>query len=155
VEAGFYHLTRSSLEAALFQLLDKIVASGQRAVVLASSAERVEDLAKALWTLGKDSFLPHGTRADGYPEDQPVYLTERPEYPNGASVLVLVDGAETEPPAEIKRVLVLFDGADPDAVAQARALWQRWRAAGAGLTYWQQGERRGWERAQTVRPQPA
>ena len=83
-EVGFYHLTRSALEPALGRLLERVLDSGLRAVVRASSAERAEALNRALWQFGRDSFLPHGTRADGSAEDQPVFLTEREDYPNGA-----------------------------------------------------------------------
>ena len=67
---------------------------------MASSPERVEALNRALWTYGRDSFLPHGTRDDGFAEDQPMFLTDQADYPNGATVLVLVDGAEAEPPPQ-------------------------------------------------------
>ena len=140
-EIGFYHLTRTALEPALGRLLERVLESGLRAVVRASSAERVEALNRALWLFGRDSFLPHGSRADGEPESQPVFLTDQDDVPNGATVLVLVDGAEVEPPAQFSRCLFLFDGNDPTAVEQARAAWRRWRAQGADVTYWQQAER--------------
>jgi DNA polymerase-3 subunit chi len=146
VEYGFYHLTRTALEPALGQLLERVLASGQRAVVVASSPERVEALNRALWTFGRDSFLPHGSRDDGFAEEQPVFLTDRADFPNGATVLVLVDGAEVAPPPQFTRCLYLFDGNDEAARAQARALWRRLRESGAALTYWQQTER-GWQRA--------
>jgi DNA polymerase-3 subunit chi len=146
VEVGFYHLQRTALEPALARLLERVLASGQRAVVRASSADRVEALNRALWTIGQGSFLPHGSRADGFAEDQPVFLTEAADYPNGATVLVLVDGAEVEPPPEVTRCLYLFDGNDPQAVAGARERWRRWRERGAEITYWQQTER-GWRNA--------
>jgi DNA polymerase-3 subunit chi len=149
VEIGFYHLTRSALEPALGRLLEKVLASGQRAVVRASSAERVAALDRALWTFGRDSFLPHGTHQDGAVEAQPVFLTHEDDHPNGARVVVLVDGAEAEPPAGIERLLVMFDGTDEAAVAQARDLWRRWRDRGAVLTYWQQTER-GWTKAMST-----
>jgi DNA polymerase-3 subunit chi len=146
VEYGFYHMTRTALEPALGRLLERVLASGQRAVVVASSPERVEALSRALWTFGRDSFLPHGTRDDGFAADQPVFLTDQADYPNGAAVLVLVDGAEIEPPPQFTRCLYLFDGNDEAALAAARALWRRLRERGATLTYWQQTER-GWQRA--------
>lgn len=146
VEFGFYHLTRTALEPALGRLLERVLASGQRAVVVASSAERVEALNRALWTFGRDSFLPHGSREDGHAEDQPVFLTHEADCPNGATVLVLVDGAEVEPPAPFARCLVMFDGNDEQALTQARALWRRWREQGQKLTYWRQTER-GWHQA--------
>jgi DNA polymerase-3 subunit chi len=146
VEVGFYHLQRTALEPALARLLERVLASGQRAVVRASSADRVEALNRALWTIGQGSFLPHGSRADGFAEDQPIFLTDAADYPNGATVMVLVDGAEVEPPPAVTRCLYLFDGNDPQAVAEARARWRRWRERGASITYWQQTER-GWQNA--------
>lgn len=147
-EIGFYHLTRTALEPALGRLLERALDSGLRAVVRASSAERVEALNRALWLFGRDSFLPHGSRADGEPERQPVFLTDQDDVPNGATLLVLVDGAEADP-APFSRCLYLFDGNDEEAVEHARDLWRRWREQGAMLTYWQQGER-GWQKAMST-----
>jgi len=145
-EFGFYHLQRTALEPALGRLLERVLANGHRAVVQASSPERVEALNRALWTYGRESFLPHGSREDGELEEQPVFLTHEEHYPNGADVLILVDGAEVEPRAQFVRCACLFDGNDEEAVARARELWRQWRARGAKLTYWQQTER-GWTKA--------
>jgi DNA polymerase-3 subunit chi len=117
--------------------------------VRASSPERVEALNRALWTFGRDSFLPHGSRDDGFAEDQPVFLTDEADYPNGATVLVLVDGADVDPPEQFSRCLYMFDGNEEQALEQARALWQRWRERGATLAYWQQTER-GWQKARST-----
>jgi DNA polymerase-3 subunit chi len=153
IEYGFYHLTRTPLEPALGRLLERVLASGQRAVVVASSPERVEALNRALWIFGRESFLPHGSREDGFAEDQPVFLTDAADFPNGATVLVLVDGAEVEPPPQFTRCLYVFDGNDEAAVAQARALWRSLRDRGEALTYWQQTER-GWQKTMaTTDPQ--
>jgi DNA polymerase-3 subunit chi len=153
MEYGFYHLTRTPLEPALGRLLERVLASGQRSVVVASSTERVEALNRALWTFGRESFLPHGSREDGFADDQPVFLTDEADFPNGATVLVLVDGAEVEPPPQFTRCLYMFDGNDEAAVVQARALWRRLHERGAALTYWQQTER-GWQKTMaTTDPQ--
>ncbi|HEX2478158.1 MAG TPA: DNA polymerase III subunit chi [Geminicoccaceae bacterium] len=153
VEYGFYHLTRTPLEPALGRLLERVLASGQRAVVVASSPERVEALNRALWIFGRESFLPHGTREDGFVEEQPVFLTDQADFPNGATVLVLVDGAETAPPPQFTRCLYMFDGNDESALAQARDFRRRLRERGEALTYWQQTER-GWQKAMaTTDPQ--
>lgn len=147
-EIGFYHLTRTALEPALGRLLTKVLESGKRAVVMASSAERIEALARSLWTWRADSFLPHGSAKDGHAEQQPVFLTTQPEVPNGASVLVLVDGAEADPiPEGIDRVLIMFDGQDQATVQRAREAWKTHQDKGDKLVYWQQTERGGWNKA--------
>ena len=66
-EVRFYHLTRTTLEAALPQMLERTLARGQRAVVMAGSEERVEALNAHLWTYKERSFLPHGSVKDGFP----------------------------------------------------------------------------------------
>ncbi len=147
MQVGFYHLTRSRLEEALPRLLEKVLEAGQRAVVRVADGEQLELLNRALWTYRRESFLPHGTRADGFAERQPIYLTAGLENPNGARVLVLVGGASTEGMADYERCLDLFDGNDPEAVAAARARWRAAREAGHELVYWQQKEGGGWQRA--------
>jgi DNA polymerase III subunit chi len=144
-QIGFYHLTRSSLEQALPKLLDKALAAGYRAVVLAGSPERVEALNDRLWTFEPDSWLPHGSNKDGDAALQPIWLTDRDENPNGATILVMCDGARSEAVAGFGRCLDLFDGNDDAAVQAARERWKLWKTEGHDLIYYQQTERGGWE----------
>ncbi len=142
---GFYHLQRWPLDKALPALLEKVIGSGLRAVVAAGSNERVQWLDQLLWTYDPASWLPHGSVRDGDPELQPVWLTVRDENPNGAQVLVIVDGAAPDSLDGFERVLDLFDGNDEAAVAAARRRWTAWKDAGHALVYYQQSERGGWE----------
>lgn len=147
-EIRFYHLQRVSVERALPPLLAKALERGLRAVVVAGSEERVEHLNETLWTYDAASFLPHGSARDGAAADQPVWLTTRPENPNGAQLLVLTDGAGADLGAleGVSLICDLFDGNDPEAVAAARERWRRCKAAGHELTYWRQSAAGGWER---------
>lgn len=142
---GFYHLIHWPLDKALPKLLEKVLASGQRAVVMAGSSERIEHLNALLWTYDPGSWLPHGSRSDGDAALQPVWLTDQDENPNQATVLVLTDGVVTPLIDSFERCLDLFDGRDPQAVEAARNRWRMWKAAGHDLTYLQQTERGGWE----------
>ncbi|WP_333670302.1 DNA polymerase III subunit chi [Elioraea tepidiphila] len=144
-EIGFYHLTRTSLDVALPKLLGRVLATGGRAVVKAASEDRVAALDTALWLCPDPDWLPHGTRATGEADLQPIWLTTDDEAPNGARHLFLVEGAESARLAAFERVFDLFDGRDEDAVAAARQRWAAAKAAGHTLTYWRQTER-GWEK---------
>ena len=143
-EVLFYHLEHQPLERVLPSLVERTLERGWRAVIQAGSEERVEALDMLLWTWRDDSFLPHGTRKDGNAALQPVYLTTGDENPNGATVRFLVDGAVAADPAGYERLVYLFDGHDSQAVEQARTEWQRTKAAGCAVTYWQQSENGRW-----------
>jgi DNA polymerase III subunit chi len=145
-EIGFYHLDRMPLEEALPKLLEKAYASGARILVRAPDDAAVERLNRLLWTYDAASFLPHGSAADGSPDAQLIYLTTLDENPNGADILVQVEGAQASDAGSYRRVLDLFDGGDQDALAAARERWRTCKAAGHELAYWQQKPGGGWER---------
>jgi DNA polymerase-3 subunit chi len=144
-EVGFYHLISTPLERSLPRLLERARTQGYRIVVKAASLERVEHLNAALWTYDEAAFLPHGSARDGNAAMQPIWLTHSDENPNGATMLVLVDGVEAENIGSYARCADLFDGNDAGAVEAARTRWRRAREAGHTLTYWQQTTS-GWER---------
>lgn len=145
-DVGFYHLLHWPLERALPKLLEKALERGHRAVVLTGSKERAEDLSAVLWTYEERSWLPHGTARDGSPGEQPVYLTAEDENPNGADVLVAVDGREPASTEGYARIIDMFDGRDETTVAAARTRWRTYLDRGFELTYWQQTEAGGWEK---------
>ena len=152
-EVGFYHLTRTTPEAALPALLGRTLAAGQRAVVRCGSEARVAALDEALWASTEPDWLPHGTARTmlgkagtgnaGYAALQPIWLTAGEDCPNGARYLFRLDGASAPGDALFDRVFDLFDGGDGAAVEAARSRWAAAKTAGLPLTYWQQGER-GW-----------
>jgi DNA polymerase III subunit chi len=127
--------------------LERALKDGYRVLVLAGSNERVEHLNQLLWTYDDASFLPHGGARDGNAQRQPIFLSTAPDggNPNGATMLVLVDGVEAPDIAAFERCCDMFDGSDESAVAAARERWRRAKAAGHTLTYWQQGDA-GWEK---------
>ncbi|MBL4613545.1 MAG: DNA polymerase III subunit chi [Magnetovibrio sp.] len=148
-EVAFYHLTRSPLEQALPKLLQKTLQAGKRAVVMAGSSERVERLNGELWTSEPSSWLPHGSKIDGQPEEQPVWLTDTDENPNGAQFLFLTDGAVCADLEAYERCFELFDGNNAESLDIARGRWKEYKDAGHQLAYWQQTEQGGWQKKET------
>lgn len=146
-DIGFYHMTGSPLERVLPKLLEKTLAAGKRAVVLAGSGDRVGALNTLLWTYHQDSWLPHGTGNGDSPADQPVWLTNIDENPNDSEYLFLTDGAVSGRVEDFQRCFELFDGNQPAAVEAARERWTAYKEAGHAVTYWKQTERGGWEEA--------
>lgn len=146
-EIAFYHLTTTPLESALPKLLEKSSSAGFRAVVVVESDARVEALNQLLWTYDPASFLPHGSAADPFPEQQPIYITANAEAPNHPDLLVVTDNSELEISSKLKKVLDIFDGQDSDALDKARTRWKHYKALGHTVTYYKQTERGSWEKA--------
>ncbi|MCB1380109.1 MAG: DNA polymerase III subunit chi [Alphaproteobacteria bacterium] len=144
-EVFFYHLEHQSLDRILPRLLQASISRGWRVVVQTGSAERAEALSASLWTSDEEGFLPHGSKADGNAELQPIWLTETDETPNGANVRFFVDGAAVDKVERLTRAVIIFDGADGEAVERAREDWKSLRRAGHDISYWQQDENGRWQ----------
>ena len=148
-EILFYHLTRSSLEDALPQLLLKTLERGWRAVLQAVTLERIEALDEHLWTFREESFLPHARAGGQRDAEQPLLLTIAEDNPNGANVRFYVEGAVPDAAAGglagYTRCVVMFDGEDDAQLTAARAAWKALKAEGHGVQYWQQGSDRRWK----------
>lgn len=143
-DIGFYHLTRNTAEQALPRLLGRTLALGERAVVVAGSEERLAAVSTALWLSADPDWLPHGDARSGQAGHQPIWLATRPENPNGARYLFLLDGIEADETAWT-RIFDLFDGNDAEAIEAARLRWRRRRQAGHRLAYHLQTAT-GWEK---------
>ncbi len=146
VEVLFYHLEQFPLERVLPPLLEKSLARGWRVVLQCGNEARMQALNTYLWTYRDDSFLPHGTAADGEAARQPIFLTSSTDNPNHATVRFFIDGAEIGDLGGYERAVYIFDGTDPEAVAVARRAWKAVKAAGHEATYWRQTETGGWTR---------
>ena len=144
-EVWFYHLERTTLEQVLPELLEKTLARGWRALVRTGDAEQRARLDTWLWTFSDESFLPHGVAGEATASRQPILLTDGDENANAAQALFVLD----EAPADIStyaRTILIFDGHDDAALMRARGYWKTYKAANLNVTYWKQGETRGWER---------
>ncbi len=146
----FYHLSGSSVEASLPQICERGLARGWRAILRAGSAATLERLDAHLWSYRSESFLPHGTAAMGHAAAQPVYLTLGRENPNGAQLLLLVEGAGVEAAESygFARTCRFFDGDDAPALEAARAEWRAVCAAGIAARYWAQEDGRWVQKAE-------
>jgi DNA polymerase-3 subunit chi len=134
----FYHLTASPLERVLPSIAEKVLAGGQRLLVVAEP-DLLARLDELLWSYAKDSFLPHGRER---PESQPVLLSPEPAAANGATNIALADGRWREKALGFDRTFYFFDSEGRDAARDAwRALKGR---AEVEARYWKQDERGKW-----------
>ena len=85
----FYHLQQKNLEEVLPKLLQKAYGLNKRIKVKIGSEDKIEYLNSLLWTFNDESFLPHGSRKDGFAEQQPIWLSSDSDNPNKAVFLFL------------------------------------------------------------------
>jgi DNA polymerase III subunit chi len=134
----FYHLTVSPLERVLPSIAEKVLAGGQRLLVVAEP-DLLARLDEQLWSYARDSFLPHGREPA---KSQPVLLSSEPSPANGATNVALADGRWREEALGFERAFYFFDNDSRDGAREAwRALKGR---AGVEARYWKQDERGKW-----------
>lgn len=138
MRVDFYHLTARPLEQVLPSICEKVVAGGERLVVVAGP-DQLARLDEALWSYARDSFLPHGRER---PQDQPVFLSADPQPANGATNIALADGVWRDEALGFGRVFYFFDESGRETAREA------WRALktkpGVEARYWKQDERGKW-----------
>jgi DNA polymerase-3 subunit chi len=134
----FYHLSASPLERVLPAICEKLLASGDRLLVVAEGEllARIDD---SLWSYSPDSFLPHGIQAAAA---QPILLSADAVPANGARNVVLADGAWREAALDFERVFYFFDSAHLD---EARGAWRTLKSnSQVQPRYWKQDEAGKW-----------
>ena len=134
----FYHLTASPLEKVLPSIAEKVLAGGERLLVVADQPHLAR-LDEQLWTYAPTAFLPHGRDRK---EAQPVLLSGDLVPANGATNVALADGAWREGALAFARTFYFFDAAHLD---EARGAWRGLKARPEATTrYWKQDERGKW-----------
>ncbi len=146
MRVDFYHLQKQVLEDVLPKLIEKAYSTGKRIKIKIGTEQRIEFINSLLWTYNEESFLPHGSKKDGFADLQPIWLTEDDKNPNDAEFLFLVDGANVSQPEVVnfQRVFNIFDGNNADELAKARNLWKELKSLNSEIHYWQQDNKGHW-----------
>ena len=138
MKVDFYHLARSPLERVLPSICEKLLAAGERLLVVAEPV-LLERLDEQLWTWSPDSFIPHGREN---PETQPILLSTEPEAANGAANIAIADGVWREEALGFARAFYFFDDGSREA---ARDVWRSLKdKPEVEPRYWKQDEAGKW-----------
>ena len=149
IQIDFYQLKSGDIATPLAMLSDRVVASGQKMLILAREAH-FEVISAALWTQKPESFLAHNMDDEEGSEHAPIWVSTRPEQnPILAKFIALTSGMVPPDLGHFKRVFNLFDGSDEQAVNVARQCWKDWSAR-EELTcrYFSQDEEGNWSQRQ-------
>lgn len=145
-QISFYHLSQTNLEEALPKLLEKVLDTNGKAIVLCNDDGKVKIIDGLLWSVGGKRFIPHATANDNDIEHNPIYVTAEATNPIDANFLVdLKFDGETHY-KDFQRTLLVFSGSSEAELNYARGLWKKLKDDSSyELKYYQQNEKGGWE----------
>lgn len=145
-ELSFYHLNNMPIEKALTKLLEKIIISDQKVLLLLKDQEEVKKYDDLLWSNNR-SFIAHGSEEDEYSDIQPIYLTYQSKNVNNASILIILNtlGHNFNLP-DFKKIINIFNGSDELELQKANTYWQS-QDSNIKLIYWWQ-DKNGWSQQQ-------
>jgi DNA polymerase III subunit chi len=136
VQVDFYQLAGSPAEQVIATLSEKVLARGERLVVVASDEAFLTRLDRMLWDDGATSFLPHGLAGSSEDARQPVLLSTSPDAPNLARNMLIADGEWREAALTYDRSFYLFDNSTLEG---ARLAWKLLAGReGVERRYWAQ-----------------
>lgn len=145
MQVDFYHLTRQPLDRVLPQIAEKVLAAGNRLLIVVADDDERARLDRHLWTWAPDAFLPHAQVGAGDGKTQPVLLSADIDAANGARQIALADGIWRPDALDFERVFHFFD---EQRIADARAAWKLVKdREGVEPRYWKQNEAGRWEQA--------
>lgn len=145
-EIRFYHLQKQTLDQALPLILEKVYDTKKNAVVRLSDKKEVARMNDVLWSYKETSFLPHGYEKTGKATMQPIWLTDKPENPNNANILILTQNTVEEDMTPYDLCCEILDGHNDKAIQEARKRWKTYKDQGFEVTYWHQNENGKWEK---------
>jgi DNA polymerase-3 subunit chi len=121
MQVDFYQLGGAAIDGVIASLAGKLLADGQRLLVVASDEAALARLDRQLWDQGTTGFLPHGMAGGSDDARQPVLLSTTPDAPNLARNMLIADGEWREAALAFDRAFYLFDEVHLEA---ARLAWK-------------------------------
>ena len=125
MQVDFWQYSQGAIERIVALIAERVVAGGERLLVVDADDDRRAVTSKALWETKPELFLANGDATAPHATRQPILLSGECEPVNAAKVVVLADGEWRDPGSSFDRVILLFgeDQAEP-----ARAVWRQFDA---------------------------
>ena len=145
MQVDFYHLTIAPLDRLLPVIAERVMAGGNRLLIVSADAGQRAALDRQLWMIPPDGFLPHAQAGEGDDAAQPVLIAPDTKATNGARHVALADGIWRDDALDFDRAFHFFDG---DRIGEARTAWRTLAdREGVERRYWKQNDQGRLEQA--------
>lgn len=147
MQLNIYKTLRPQIEKTFCSLVEKCYSSNSKVVAVIADDETRENLNKLLWTYSQKKFIPHGSNIDPLPDKQPVYLADKFENPNKATVLISVNPTKESLDFDNKeldsfeRTIIIYSSDDPNAAEHIESLKSK-----ADVVIYEQTVNDGWRK---------
>ena len=120
MKVDFWQLSRDPVEKVVALIAQRVVAQGERLLIVSDDSDQRVALSKGLWKAGPKSFLANGEASHPGSERQPILLSPECQAANLASHVIFADGLFRDAP-HFARSFLLFDDA---SLQHARQTWK-------------------------------
>ena len=145
MQVDFYHLTATPLDRALPSIAERVLAAGQRGLIVAGGAAQRASLDRRWGRDAPGSVLPPALVGSDDDGAQPVLIAPDVNAANRARHIALVDGRWRDEALDFDRAFYFFDD------ERLRAGREAWKALagreGVDRRYWKQNDAGRWEQA--------
>ena len=124
MKVDFWLLSRDPAERVVAMIAERVLAGGERVLVVSGDEGQRSDISQALWEAKPEAFLANGEAGGAHDALQPVLLSDTCAPANGASACILADGrwrADSLDGGRFDRVFLLFG---EEGRGDARAAWR-------------------------------
>ena len=121
MKVDFWLLSRDPVERVVAMIAERVLAGGERALVVSDDVEQHVAIGQALWD-APQAFLANGATGGAHDARQPILLADACVPANGATACILADGrwrAETLAGDTFERVFLLFGDEQREAAREA------------------------------------
>ena len=136
MRVDFYQLSRDPVEVALPLIASKVIAAGERLLVVSDDADQLGRISGGLWGRVADSFLAHGFAGGDHDARQPILLSGEMAPGNGARFVAIADGVWRDAAPAFVRTFYIFGD---DTLHGARECWvMLGKRGGVERRFWKQ-----------------
>ena len=148
LQTNFYHIQNTDLNSTVLKLSLKAIQNNINGIIFSKDENKISIIDDYLWNSGRNNFIPHGTEKDGFPEDQPIFLTSKEIIPNDANLIMNIDGSDIDEDylSNFEKYFVIFNGNNESELNSARSLWKKYKDYGFELSYWQEAAGGKWQK---------